>query len=191
MSLDRLPPSAPAESVDQGDFAAIYREYFPLVWRMGRRLGVAESALDDVCQDVFVVVHRRLGDFEGRSSLKSWIYGILHNVALVHRRKSSRKGATEHPSLEPDELRSSSATPADAALRQERANLAQSILDELDEDKRIVLILVELEGMSAPDVATALGLNVNTVSARLRAARKEFAQAVARHRARERWRTHG
>lgn len=191
MSLDRLPPNAVTESVDLTDFAAIYREYFPLVWRMGRRLGIADSALDDVCQDVFVVVHRRLGDFEGRSSLKSWIYGILHNVALVHRRKVSRKGAKEHPTFEPDELRSPSGTPADEALRQERASLAQSILDELDEDKRVVLVLVELEGMSAPDVASALGLNVNTVSARLRAARKEFAQAVTRHRARERWRSHG
>ena len=90
MTADRFPSSAELLADEASDFAAVYREYFPFVWRMARRLGVAPHALDDVCQDVFVVVHRRLGDFEGRSSLKSWIFGIVHNVALVHRRKLRR-----------------------------------------------------------------------------------------------------
>jgi len=161
---------------------------------MARRLGVAPHALDDVCQDVFVVVHRRLGDFEGRSSLKSWIFGILHNVALVHRRKLRRKSPEmlgSDTQFEPDQLSSNDENPAERAALSERARLANDILRELDEDKRTVLVLVEIEGMSAPEVAEALGLNVNTASARLRAARKEFAAWVVRYRARERWRTDG
>jgi RNA polymerase sigma-70 factor (ECF subfamily) len=176
------------------DFAAIYRDHFSFVWRMARRLGVAEHALDDVCQDVFVVVHRRLADFEGRSSLKSWIFGILHNVALVHRRKLRRKSpellSGDGP-IEPDLLVGAEVDPGERASRSEQARIANEILAELSEEKRTVLVLVELEGMSAPEVAEALGINVNTASARLRAARKEFAAWVVRYRARERWKSNG
>ncbi|HSC86383.1 MAG TPA: sigma-70 family RNA polymerase sigma factor [Polyangiaceae bacterium] len=187
-----LRPAAP-EAPDSGlDFATVYRENFPFVWRMARRLGVAEHALDDVCQDVFVVIHRRLADFEGRSSLRSWIFGILHNVALVHRRKLRRKSPEmlerEAP-LEPDLLGSHDNDPGERAAWSEQARVANAILNEIAEDKRTVLVLVELEGMSTPEVAEALGINVNTASARLRAARKEFAAWVVRHRARERWRS--
>lgn len=190
---DCLPSTAellPREPVPE--FAALYAQYFPFVWRMARRLGVQANALDDVCQEVFVVVHRRLDDFEGRSSLKSWIFGILHNVVLVHRRKLRRKSPeTLDPesSFEPDLLPDSGYDPHERASWAEEARLAQSALAELDEDKRTVLVLVELEGMTAPEVAEALGVNVNTTSARLRAARKQFAAWVTRYRARERWRT--
>ena len=58
------------------DFASIFRANAPLVHRALRRLGVSEADAPDVLQDVFVVVHRKLGEFEGRSQLKTWIYGI-------------------------------------------------------------------------------------------------------------------
>ena len=63
------------------DLAEIFRQYAPFAWRALRRLGVPDADVEDVCQEVFVVVHRKLGDFEGRSSLKTWIYGICPRTA--------------------------------------------------------------------------------------------------------------
>ena len=82
-----MPPALDFSWVDMTDPARvavnpqIFREYAPFVWRGLRRLGVPECDVEDVCQEVFVVVHRKLGDFEGRSSLRTWIYGICARTA--------------------------------------------------------------------------------------------------------------
>jgi RNA polymerase sigma-70 factor (ECF subfamily) len=173
------------------DFDGVYDQHFPFVWRMARRLGVAEEALDDVCQEVFVVVHRRLFEFEGRSSIKTWVFGILHNVVLVHLRALGRKSPAHRstgPLVDPETLVDAAAGPYEQLSNAEASVIAQRILDQLDEDKRTVLMLVELEEMSVADVAEATGTNLNTTHARLRAARKQFTQAVTRYRAREQWR---
>jgi RNA polymerase sigma-70 factor, ECF subfamily len=173
------------------DFDAVYDQYFAFVWRMARRLGVADDALDDVCQEVFVVVHRRLGEFEGRSSLKTWVFGILHNVVLVHQRSLGRKSPAHRsaaPLVDPETLVDGAAGPHEQLSNAQASVIAQRLLEELDEDKRTVLVLVELEEMSVAEVAEALGTNLNTTHARLRAARKQFTQAVTRYRAREQWR---
>jgi RNA polymerase sigma-70 factor, ECF subfamily len=173
------------------DFDAVYDQYFAFAWRMARRLGVLDEALDDVCQEVFVVVHRRLGEFEGRSSLKTWIFGILHNVVLVHLRGLGRKSPAHRsgaPLVDPETLIDSAAGPHELLSNAQAGVIAQNLLEELDEDKRTVLVLVELEEMSVAEVAEATGTNLNTTHARLRAARKQFTQAVTRYRAREQWR---
>jgi RNA polymerase sigma-70 factor (ECF subfamily) len=173
------------------DFDSVYDQHFPFVWRMARRLGVAEEALDDVSQEVFVVVHRRLSEFEGRSSLKTWVFGILHNVVLVHHRALGRKSPAHRsnsPLVDPETLVDAAAGPYEQLSNAEASVIAQTILDQIDEDKRTVLVLVELEEMSVAEVAEAMGTNLNTTHARLRAARKQFTQAVTRYRAREQWR---
>src|SRR6185503_8780662 len=173
------------------DFESVYDQHFPFVWRMARRLGVAEEAIDDVCQEVFVVVHRRLPEFEGRSSLKTWVFGILHNVVLVHHRALGRKSPAHRsnaPLVDPETLIDAAAGPYEQLSNAEASVIAQGILDQIDEDKRTVLVLVELEEMSVAEVAEAMATNVNTTHARLRAARKQFTQAVTRYRAREQWR---
>ena len=71
----------------------MYAETFPSVWRTARRLGVVESAVDDVVQEVFVTVYRRLDQFEGRCALKTWVFGILMRVVNNYRRTRRRKGA--------------------------------------------------------------------------------------------------
>jgi len=173
------------------DFDTIYDQYFSFVWRMARRMGVRNDALDDICQEVFVVVHRRMGEFEGRSSLKTWIFGILHNIVLVHLRTLGRKSPAHRsaaPLVDPETLVDAAAGPYEQLSNAEASVIAQKILDQLDEDKRTVLVLVELEEMSVAEVAEAMATNVNTTHARLRAARKQFTQAVTRYRAREQWR---
>jgi RNA polymerase sigma-70 factor (ECF subfamily) len=178
-------------SADELDFASVYDEHFSFVWRTARRLGVAEDALDDVCQEVFLLVHKRLPEFERRSSLKTWVFGILHNVVLVYLRTLGRKSPAHRspaPLVDPETLVDAGAGPHERLAHAEESVIAQRILDELDPEKRAVLVLVELEEMSVVEVAEATGTNVNTAHARLRAARKQFTQAVNRYRAREQWR---
>jgi RNA polymerase sigma-70 factor (ECF subfamily) len=166
------------------DFEQVYAEWFDFIWRSVRRLGVAEDSVDDVVQDVLLVLYRKLPEFEGRSTLKTWIFGIARRVVRDHRRSLSRRGPQ-------DELRESwidgpdGDQPAEQAARSEAAQIVHAILDELDEDKREVFVLAELEQMTAPEIAEAVDANLNTVYARLRAARQLFERAVQRHRARD------
>lgn len=166
------------------DLAELYEQHFEFVWRTVRRLGVAERALDDAVQDVFIVVHRRLHEFEGRSTIKSWLFSIARRVAHDHRRRSSRKDRGEElPDAIPD---MASPSPLEAVARTQAAELLHDFLDSLDDDKREVFVLAELEQMTVPEIAEAIGVNLNTVYSRLRAARHAFEQAVHRHHARER-----
>jgi RNA polymerase sigma-70 factor (ECF subfamily) len=175
---------ATAAVVEELDFTDLYEQHFNFVWRLVRRLGVADALLDDAVQDVFVVVHRRLDDFEGRSSVKSWIFGIARRVARDYRRRASRKDRGKVPADglaavgEPD--------PAELAQRSEARELLCEMLEGLDDQKREVFVLAELEEMTVPEIAEAISANVNTVYSRLRAARRAFEQQVQRHLARER-----
>jgi RNA polymerase sigma-70 factor (ECF subfamily) len=179
-------PHAPAAEASP-DFDTVYDTYFPYVWRSVRRLGVPESQVDDVVQEVFIVVHRRLADFEARSTLKTWLYGIALRVARVHR---ARYRKTEGPELDADRQRAPEATrPDERAANAEAVQLVQAILDGIDDEQREVFVLAELEQLSVPEIARALDVKLNTVYSRLRLARAAFAEGAARLRARDRWRT--
>jgi RNA polymerase sigma-70 factor (ECF subfamily) len=171
-------------SVQEASYEEIYKEHFAFVWRNVRRLGVPEASADDAVQDVFVVVHRRLSEFEGRSSLRTWLFGILVRVARDHRRSRARQH-DKAEALAAEASHDGTPTPADIAAKREAARILEELLDQIDEEKREVFVLVELEQMSVADVADALALNVNTAHARLRAGRQQFEAAVARFRARE------
>lgn len=178
-------PATPVDARPKLDFLTVYEELFPFVWRVARRRGVPPSALDDVCQDVFVIVHQRLGDFEGRSSARTWVYGILNNVLLMRHRTASRRDP-KAAELDMETLRDDGATPDVAASGAEAARIAEAMLARLSEEKRTMFVLVELEGLTVPEAAEAVEVNVNTAYARLRAARVELSEAVARFRAAER-----
>lgn len=160
------PTSARVPSFDE-----IYDQYFDFVWANLRRLGIPASHLDDAVQELFIVVHRRLGEFAGRSSLKTWLAGIAWRIASEYRRHESRKGGGEPL---PDTLVAPGRDPLGAAVHAEALRHLDALLDELDEDKRVVFVLAELEQMSVPEIAQALDVNLNTVYSRLRAARMTF-----------------
>ncbi len=172
---------------DVPSFEDVYDEHAEMVWRSLRRLGVAESSIDDALQEVFLVVYRRLHEFEGRSSLKTWLFGIVIGVARNQRRSVRRRAPEGALASEvDDELPSPSGrSPEGNAQAAEAVRTLHALLDELDEDKRQVFVMADLEEMSAPEIAAALNLNVNTVYARIRAARLAFEQAVARFRSKE------
>jgi RNA polymerase sigma-70 factor (ECF subfamily) len=173
-----------ATSFHDVSFDDVYREHFAFVWRSAKRLGVSEAALDDVVQEVFVIVHRRLATFEGRSAMKTWLFGITLRVARDHRRSVGRRGGTSD-AIDPDTVRASTPGPGDTMEKAEAVRVLHALLDEMDDERREIFVMAELEQMTMPEIAATLGLNVNTAYARLRAARGTFEESVARHRARE------
>lgn len=168
-------------------FEAIYDAHVDRVFRMLRRIGVPDASLEDAVQDVFITAFRRMDAFEGRSSLSTWLCGVATQTARNYRRHARR-----HPETPTEGAGEDAPTSAPSPEREletsEAARILHALLDELDEDKREVFVLVELEQIPVPEIASMLELNVNTVYARVRAARAAFEQGVARHKARDGWR---
>jgi RNA polymerase sigma-70 factor, ECF subfamily len=182
-SLERPVTAAERDPTPVGELSvsAVYDAHFDFAWRVLRRLGVTRQQLEDAVQDVFVVVQRRLADFEGRSSLKTWLFGIALRVSKDYRRRSRKSGV--QIALD-DELVGTAHDPEDAALEVEAAAVVQTILDQLDEARRDVFVMIELEELTPLEAATLLGLSVNAVHSRLRLARRDAERAFKRYRAR-------
>lgn len=174
-------PLGSSEARAAPSFQAVYRDFFSPIWRTLRRLGVEQAQLDDAVQEVFIVVHRRLPEFDGRS-LRGWLYAIAVRVASDHRRGTAQRRTVPLP----ETLVDPRADPARASELEESVRLLHQLLGELDEPKRTVFVLGELEELSVPEIAAALAENQNTVSSRLRTARDRFDEAFRRHRARTR-----
>lgn len=175
-ALDRRRPSV------SGDFRAFFRAHYALVWRSARRMGAPADALDDIVQDVFLVVHRSRDRFEGRSSIKTWLFGITANTVKAWHRREGRH------------QRRAAAVAAVAALDDHRdptdhhatIDLLDRLLSRLGEVQRATFILVELEDVAPREVAQAHGVSINTVHSRLRLARKQLQREIKRTRAKER-----
>jgi RNA polymerase sigma-70 factor (ECF subfamily) len=165
-------PGKPRASDER--LAALYREQFNFVWRSLRRLGVPEAALEDLAQDVFMVAARRLDDFENRSSMRTWLFGIAMRVVRTRRRSEWRH------TRKLDELARHRPASGDPLAQRDAQRTLLALLDELDDDKRAVYVLAELEGLTAVEIAEGLEANVNTVYTRLRAARLQLREAAAR-----------
>lgn len=159
-------------------FDEIYDQHLVFVWRTLRALGVAQPLLDDAVQDVFVVVHRRLFTFEGRSKVTTWLFGIALRVARNYRRV--QRPIDDLSDVE-DRLHDDRPSPFDETARSEAVQLLERVIDALDDKKRVVFVLMEIEQMHADDVAVLVGVNVNTIYSRRRAARIEFDRLVALH----------
>ncbi len=150
------------------DVAAAFREHGAFVWRALRSLGVSDAEVDDVCQEVFLVVYRRRSDFEGRSSLRTWLYSICLRKAAAQRRSRRKEVLTDSP----PEATSSGPGPHEDAERRQALDLLDQALEALDEDKRDVFVLYEVEGLPMAEVAEIAGCPLQTAFSRLHAARK-------------------
>jgi RNA polymerase sigma-70 factor, ECF subfamily len=160
------------------DFADAYRSHFRFVWRTLSMLGVREADLMDMTQNVFVVVHRQLASFEGRSELTTWLFSICRLVVKDYRRSArfrrevlvdvsdlaGRVADSEAPQrrLDSDDLR----------------RILEAILDRLPEKLRVAFVLFEIEEMPGEDIARLLDVPVGTVRSRLRLARAAFQRQV-------------
>jgi RNA polymerase sigma-70 factor (ECF subfamily) len=164
----------------------LYDRHADYVHRALRRLGVPRASLPDALQDVFVIVHRRLSQLDPSGSVRPWLFVLAMGVARNHRRRLRRKSPeAEQGAVDPDKLGGRFEEPFERVAHAERVELFYKLLEALDDDKRAVFVLAELEELTVPEIAAMLGLNLNTAYARLRAARQRFEQALARLRARE------
>ena len=159
-------------------FREVYEAHVELVWRTLRRVGVPDASVDDAAQEVFLAVHRALPTWEGRSTLRGWIYRVARNTGLNHNRAIRRRpdGA---PTETADAVAHGGADPERAASSREALGELSALLARIDESKREVLVLTELEGFSAPEIAELLAIPVNTVYSRLRLARVQFERLLA------------
>jgi RNA polymerase sigma-70 factor (ECF subfamily) len=151
------------------DFAVIYETHVDFVWRSLRLLGVVAEAVEDATQDVFSIASRQLPHFEGRSSLRTWLFGILQRVAANQRRTQRRKLRRLEPLT--DDPVSLGPTPHARAEAAEAIDIVQSFCAELDLEWRGVFVLALLEELPATEVSEALGIPVNTVYSRVRSLR--------------------
>ncbi len=178
--------AAPSESasvaVAEVDVHAAFRDHYRFVWRVLVTAGVPASGVDDAVQDVFITVHRRRRDYDGRAPLRHWIYGIARGVGRNHGRKALRRARREDGLSEsgpPVPAMAADPQQEDAVARAQASQLVATFVETLGPEQREVFTLVHLEGMSVPEIAAMLGAPVNTVYSRLRLARKRFEGLVA------------
>ncbi|MEY4550944.1 MAG: hypothetical protein RL685_7139 [Pseudomonadota bacterium] len=153
-------------------FEQLYALYFEFTWRVLRHLGVQTSSLDDAVQEVWLVVYQRLGGFEGRSTIKTWLFGIARNVARNTRRaedKRVRQLLAPEPQSEPPD-------PEMEHLGREAWLRVQHFLSTLDEERRAIFVCSLLEHLPAQQTAEATGMDVTTVYQRVRTLRQAFKQ---------------
>jgi len=165
-----------AEKASLLTFRALYQDHVAFVWRSLKRLGVRERDVEDAAQEAFLVAHRKFSNFDGASP-RGWLFRICLCIAADYRKRAHVRRE------EPSELAPDTVVPPGQvlALEQHRTRaLLQSVLDELDEGKRAVVVLYELEELAMPEVAEILGCPLQTAYSRLHAAHKEMLQALRR-----------
>ncbi len=156
----------------------VFEQHFSFVWRCLRGLGVPTADLDDVTQEVFVILHRRFTELDQEVGVRPWLYGILRHVAQNHRRVRQR--ALKRRGVSDEEPVAPGLDPEQSLAARQAAALVESILAQLEGNRREVFWLVELEGLTVPEVSAALQIPLNTAYSRLRLARSDFRAAAAR-----------
>jgi len=156
-------------------FEDLYREHFTFAWRVARGLGVPESELEDIVHEVFMVVDRKLGALDPSRSVRAWIGGITRNVVMHHRRSLARRSRKLAVAPGPPGF----ARPDQATERSEALRLVDAFLRDLPGEQRDVFVLMEVEGLTAPEAMTVLGVPQAKLYSRLRAARARFERFAA------------
>jgi len=163
---------AVAGGSDHDDFRGIFDGHYAFVWRSLLHLGVASASADDAAQEVFLVVHRRLASYDRAQPLRAWLWGIARHVAANQRRTDVRDARRRSA------LAAERPTAANDVERLRDLAFVREIVLEMDEPLRDVLVLSDIEGLTASEIASALDANVNTIYSRLRIARQRFAEAA-------------
>lgn len=154
------------------ELAALYDAHATRVWRTCARLGVPPSAIEDAVQDVFLTAHRTLARFEGRSSPLTWLLGIAVRVSANARRVKWAPEALDEVVPDPGD------DPEQRLQRRRSLEALERVLSQLPREQREVVVLVDLEQLTAPEVAEALSVNLNTVYSRLRLGRAALNRAI-------------
>jgi RNA polymerase sigma-70 factor (ECF subfamily) len=150
--------------------ARLFQTYAEFVWRVLRRFGVPEADAEDAVQEVFLVVSRRLDAYQEQGAMRAWLVSIARQVASHARRARFR----QERKLQALPVRHAGEDPERTLENKRALTLVNQFLAQLDQDQAWVFYLAELEGLTAPEIAAGLQVNLNTVYARLRLARQRF-----------------
>jgi len=162
-------PAAPPR-----DFAAIYTAYFRETERWLRAFGIPASDREDVAQETFLVVRRKLPTFDG-VNVRGWVFRIAQRTASDHRRRAWFKNLfARRGDVDPDVTEWSGAGPAETLERKESQERLAQLLEKLSEKKRTAFVLFEIEGYTGEEIAVLLGIPEGTVWRRIHMAREEF-----------------
>jgi len=158
-------------------FEDVFDAEFDYVRRSLRRLGVSARDAEDLCQEVFLRVFRALAEYDPDRPLRPWLFAFAYRVAANHRRRARHRleQLVEQPPEQP-----AIGDPEAAIVARERTAEVLRALDALSLEKRGILILFDIDGFSAPDIADALAIPVNTVYSRVRQGRADLRAALAK-----------
>jgi RNA polymerase sigma-70 factor (ECF subfamily) len=170
-------------AVDRIELRDVYEAYAGYVWNTLRRLGVPETDLEDMTQDVFIRVQRHLHEYDPSRPMKPWLFGFAYRVVGQNIRKWRRRGETPAPLVEAIDP-----TPLvdERLVMEQNRRLVLKALTRIDLKRRALFVLHEIDGVSIEEIARAMEIPVNTAYSRLRVARAEFRAAVERLRRGER-----
>ncbi len=182
---DAIPRTEPAEhDLASLDVTLVHQRHGEFVWRTLHRMGIRHPHVEDVYQEVFLVVHRRLRTFHGQCALSTWLYEICFRVAAGYRRKAHFKREElvgDWSALEVAER--AGVSPEQQLVTSRKARQLEQILDTLPLEYRVVFVMFEMEGLSSEQIAESVGAPIGTVYSRLHRARKRFAKALEKLRA--------
>jgi RNA polymerase sigma-70 factor (ECF subfamily) len=169
-------PAAPAPELE---VRTIYREHARFVWLSLQRLGIHPADLDDIAQDVFMIVHRRLDTFDRRARISTWLFGICMRVAANYRRRRRWTREVLSGGFE-DERPAALAQADDILVRREQRELAETALNRLEVAKRATFVMFEIESLSCQEIAELMNVPVGTVYSRLHSARRQLEKHLSR-----------
>jgi RNA polymerase sigma-70 factor (ECF subfamily) len=170
------PPTARPPTVPTG-VAVLYDSHAELVWRNLHRLGVSTPDLPDLLHEVFLTAHRRWHEFDPAHPVEAWLWGISLGLARNYRRRAFRRVEVLSGGDAPT-AGAEGPSPEDALVQARTRRAIEQAIDALDPEKRAVFTMFEIEGLSGPAIAAALGIPVGTVHSRLHHARRELGDAL-------------
>jgi RNA polymerase sigma-70 factor (ECF subfamily) len=162
------------------DFRSIFENEFDYVWNTLRRLGVREADLKDQTQEVFLIVHQLLDDYDRTRPMRPWLFGIAYRYAARYRALARNRREVW---IDPSETPVEQALADDQVAAAEDRALVLRAIEQIEFTRRAVFVMAEIDGCTVPEIADALAIPLNTAYSRLRLARRDFTVAVTRLRA--------
>jgi len=166
--------------------AEVHARHGEFIYKSLYRMGVRSPHLEDVYQEVFLVVHRRLDSYAGHCAITTWLFEVCFRVAAGYRRRAHFR----REQLVPDAsavtfVAAATPTPEREVEKRQAADRLNVILNTLNLEQRMVFRMFELEGLTCDQIGENIGVPVGTVYSRLHRARKAFLRALQRQRARD------
>lgn len=163
---------------DERAFRSFYRTHAAAVFRIARRFSCSDADAEEVVQETFIAVFKTVSSFRGEARLSTWLYRVTVNQALKRARWRRRRRETPDVVLSP-QISDRPSPESEIINRQAAQVLLERCLDRIDEKKRVVLVLYELEHLDTRQIAEVLQINRSTVLTRLARGRAELRSHAA------------